>query len=43
MIYWSMKGCFSVGEVPIKELGAGVSNKLCLVAFPSENVFLKSC
>ena len=43
MIYWSAKGCFSVGKVPIKELGAGMGDKPRFVISPGKDVFLKSC
>ena len=32
-----------MGEVPIKKLGVGVSNKSHLVVSPGKDVFLKSC
>ena len=43
VVHWSAKECFSMGKVPIKKLGAGVSDKSCLIVSPGKNVFLKSC
>ena len=43
MIYWSMKGCFGIGKIPVEELGTGVDNKSQLVISTGKNVLLKSC
>jgi hypothetical protein len=42
MIDWSAKGCFGAGEIPVKELGAGVGDKSGFVISTSKDVFLKS-
>jgi hypothetical protein len=42
VINWGMKGGFATGKIPIKELGAGVSDESCLVISFGEDIFLES-
>ena len=42
MINWGAKGGFATSKVPIKELGAGVSDESCLVISSGEDIFLES-
>ena len=42
VINWGTEGGFATGKIPIKELGAGVSDELCLVISSSEDIFLES-
>ena len=41
VIDWGTKGRFATGKVPIKELGAGVSDESCFVISSGEDIFLK--
>ena len=40
VINWSAKGSFGAGKVPVKELGAGVSDKSGLVISSGKDIFL---
>jgi hypothetical protein len=42
VVNWSAKGCFGAGKIPIKELGAGVSDESCLIVPTSKDILLKS-
>ena len=42
MINWSAKGSFGAGKIPVKELGAGVSDESRLVIPSSKDILLKS-
>ena len=42
VINWSVKGSFSVGKVPVKELEVGVSDELWFVIPSSKDILLKS-
>jgi hypothetical protein len=40
VIYWSAKGRFGVGEVPIEELGTGVGDKSWLIIPTGKDILL---